>query len=73
MAGAEVTVTELFWVTTAPAASVAVTVKAKVPPVVGVPVMAPVPVFRLRPAGRAPDVTAKVTGAVPPVTAMVCA
>ncbi len=71
--GAEMMVTESFRVAVAPAASVAVIVKAKVPPAVGVPVMAPVPAFRLSPLGRAPVVIAKVTGAVPLVTATVCA
>ncbi len=36
-----------------------------------VPVIAPVEAFRLSPAGRVPPVTAKVTGAPPPVVATV--
>jgi hypothetical protein len=53
------------------AVSVAVTVKLKVPTVVGVPVIAPVLGFNVRPVGSAPLVTAQVTGAVPPVEASV--
>ena len=41
----------------------------KVPEAVGVPVMAPVEAFRVRPAGSVPT-TAKVYGATPPVTTM---
>ena len=44
------------------------TVKEKGPAVVGVPVIAPVAVFSVRPAGSAPEAIAKVYGAVPPVT-----
>jgi hypothetical protein len=48
--------------------SVAVTVKVEtMPGPTGVPVMAPVPVLRLSPAGSDPEVTAHSTGAVPPV------
>ena len=39
-------------------ASVAVTVRLNVPPAVGVPEMAPVLLFRLRPVGSAPAVMA---------------
>ena len=35
--------------------------------VVGVPAMAPVALFKERPAGRVPEVTAKPYGPVPPV------
>jgi hypothetical protein len=45
--------------------SVAVTVKVKLPAVVGVPDKTP-PLDRDRPGGREPLVTAKVYGAVPP-------
>jgi hypothetical protein len=51
--------------------SVAVTVKVVVPDAVGVPVMEPVAGTRLSPAGRDPEVTDHVTGAVPPVDAKV--
>jgi hypothetical protein len=47
-------------------ASVAVIVKLYVPPLVGVPLMAPVDAFNERPAGNDPALTVKVTGAVPP-------
>src|SRR5271166_3638177 len=53
-------------VPTAPLASVTFTVK--VPDAVGVPVMAPVEVFRVNPAGSVPLPIEKVYGAVPPVT-----
>ena len=43
-------------------------VKLKVPAAVGVPVIAPVVVFRFRPAGRDPAATENVYGAIPPVT-----
>ena len=46
--------------------SVAVTVNAYAPAVVGVPLIAPVDVSKLKPFGNAPPVTANVTGAVPP-------
>jgi hypothetical protein len=49
------------------AESVALTVKLLAPVVVGVPVIAPVLVLSVRPAGRAPTVTAHVTGGVPPL------
>src|ERR1035438_7307494 len=42
----------------------------KVPLAVGVPVIAPVEVLRVRPAGRVPVDSEKVKGAVPPVTVM---
>ena len=44
------------------------TLKEKGPAVVGVPVIAPVVVSSVRPAGRAPEAIANVYGAVPPVT-----
>lgn len=46
--------------------SVAVTVKLSFPAAVGVPVMAPVAPLRVRPGGRLPELTAHVSGAVPP-------
>ncbi|MEO8368210.1 MAG: hypothetical protein ABI806_03350 [Candidatus Solibacter sp.] len=48
--------------------SVTLTVKENGPPVVGVPVIAPVVGLSVRPAGRAPEAIANVYGAVPPVT-----
>jgi hypothetical protein len=46
-------------------------VKLLVPETVGVPVMAPVVAFRPSPAGRLPEASIQVTGAVPPVDARV--
>jgi len=48
--------------------SVTLTVKENGPALVGVPVMAPVVVFSVRPAGSEPEAIANVYGAVPPVT-----
>src|SRR5262245_47796432 len=53
-----------------PLLSVAVTVKLEVPVAVGVPVMLPLAAFKLKPAGREPAVTAKVTGFWPPLELM---
>jgi hypothetical protein len=47
-------------------------VKLAVPAVVGVPVIAPVELFSVSPAGSDPAVIPQVYGAVPPVTAMLC-
>ena len=47
--------------------SVTVTLKVDAPPAEGVPVMAPVEVFRFNPAGREPVERLYVKGAVPPV------
>jgi hypothetical protein len=38
------------------------------PPAVGVPVIAPVDVFNVKPGGKVPVATEKVNGGVPPVT-----
>ena len=46
--------------------------KFAVPDVVGVPVIAPVLVFNVSPAGSAPVITDHVYGVVPPDTAMFC-
>ena len=54
------------------AASCTPTVKLAVPAVGGVPVIAPVAVFRVNPAGNDPAVIAHVYGEVPPVTATLC-
>ena len=51
-----------------PLASVAVTVKECVPLPVGVPLISPVAVLIVRPAGSAPSVTANVIGDLPPET-----
>jgi hypothetical protein len=48
--------------------SVTLTVKENGPAVVGVPVIAPVVVFSVRPPGSEPEAIANVYGAVPPVT-----
>ena len=53
-----------------PAVFLAVTVKVKLPAVVGVPEMTPVLVFRLSPPGRLPDAFAQVM-VPPPVAARV--
>jgi len=51
-----------------PAESVALTLKGSGPAVVGVPVIAPVPVFKLKPAGSVPlEIENDVKGGVPPV------
>ena len=51
-----------------PAESCTWTVKFDVPAVVGVPVIAPVAAFKLRPAGSEPVITVQLTyGGVPPV------
>jgi hypothetical protein len=47
--------------------SVTVAVKLDVPLVVGVPEITPVPLARLNPAGRLPEVIAQVYGAAPPL------
>ena len=52
-------------------ASVAVMVRFAVPLAVGVPLIAPVAVLRLRPGARLPAVMAKLYGAVPPAALMV--
>jgi hypothetical protein len=49
------------------AESVAVTVKAEVPEVVGTPLICPVAAFKVRPAGKTPTVTLQVYGGVPPL------
>jgi len=50
---------------TFPAELAALTEKLDVPAVVGVPVISPVDVFKLKPAGRLPLVITQVIGAVP--------
>jgi hypothetical protein len=50
-----------------PEESTTFAVKLKAPGVVGVPVMAPVAGFRVRPGGRLPAVIENVNGACPPV------
>src|SRR3989304_489177 len=55
------------WLDVAPFASVARTVKLDVPPVVGVPLITPVPLLRVSPKGRLPATIAHVTGDLPPV------
>jgi hypothetical protein len=47
--------------------SVACTVKLDIPAVVGVPVIAPVAAFKVRPAGKVPTETAHDTAGVPPL------
>ncbi len=67
----ETTVIDKAWVAVAPTLSVTLAVKLEVPEVVGVPVMAPVEATRDSPAGRLPEASAHVRGAVPPAAAMV--
>ena len=55
-----------------PTLSVTRTIKLKVPSVVGVPLMTPVPAVRFNPAGIAPDTTVHANGVVPPVACRVC-
>src|SRR5258708_33520343 len=64
-------ITEYACAAVRPSASVAVTVKLNVPAAEGGPVIAPVEVFNANPPGRAPAVTAKLTGARPPLGAIV--
>ena len=49
-----------------PDESTALAVKLNVPEVVGVPVIAPVEAFKVRPAGREPELIEKVYGETPP-------
>jgi hypothetical protein len=49
-----VTAIEYAWVAESPNASAALMVNAKVPPAVGVPVMAPVAELSVRPVGKLP-------------------
>ena len=56
----------------APIPSVAVIVKLLLAAVVGVPVIAPVPAFNERPAGKLPTETLNVYEPVPPVALTVC-
>ena len=48
-----------------PALLVALTVKVELPAVVGVPLISPVSLFRLRPSGRAPPLMLHLMGVVP--------
>ena len=48
-----------------PAVFIAMTVKLNVPAANGVPVIAPVDVFKLKPPGRSPTTIIQVIGAVP--------
>ena len=59
------------WVSVAELASVTLTVKFDVPVAVGVPLMTPVLLFRLRPAGSDPLSMLQVTGLIPPLSASV--
>src|SRR5436190_7555742 len=70
IASAGAIVMEMICVSVAPAKSTTLTVNARVPGVVGVPVMAPVLPSRLSPAGSAPMVIDQVNGAVPPAAVM---
>src|SRR4030095_1846974 len=57
----------------APTPSVTFSVMLKVPPAVGVPVISPVPVFRVNPPGSAPVTVDHVKGDVPPARVKVVA
>src|SRR3989304_2056121 len=67
IASPEKTVIVSAWLDVAPFASVARTLKLDVPPVVGVPLITPVPLFNVSPKGRLPVTIAHVIGAFPPV------
>ena len=64
-------VKEKAWAFVARLLSVTVAVNVLIPAEVGTPLIMPVKLSRERPAGRAPEVTAQVYGAVPPVLASV--
>ena len=68
---ADTTIDSAF-VSNAPTLSSIRTVKLEVPVAVGVPMIAPVLVLRVNPAGRDPDEVDHVLGAVPPVDATDC-
>ncbi len=59
-------------VAVAPASSVARTVKLNVPDADAVPLMLPVPEFKVRPPGSTPEARDQTMGGVPPVLATVC-
>jgi len=69
---AEAITIESALVAVAPAPSVARTVKLNVPDADAVPVMVPVPEFKVRPAGSAPEARDQTMGGIPPVVATVC-
>ena len=58
-------------VAVAPFVSCTCTVKFDVPAALGVPLIAPVDAFNVRPAGRVPTVTLHVSGVFPPVAVSV--
>lgn len=64
--GADATVTLYDLLAVSDALSVALTVKLYVPEAVGVPLMTPVDVFKLKPVGSAPEEIAKEMDGVPP-------
>src|SRR4051812_16664385 len=66
--GEPTTISVQYAVSTAPLESVTREVKLYVPGVVGVPVMAPVSGFRVRPGGSEPCTIANLYGPAPPVT-----
>ena len=71
MAGGLIVIPQLVVVATAAwpgVESVTFTVNEYGPAVVGVPLITPVDAFSVRPAGSEPEASAKVNGAVPPVT-----
>jgi hypothetical protein len=73
IASALATVPAYVCVVTLPFASVTLTVKLYDPPApVGVPLIAPVEEFSVKPAGSAPPVIANVSGPRPPAVWIVC-
>ena len=60
------------WETAGSSESVTFTVKFEVPTADGVPLMAPVAAFNVKPAGSAPVEMLQAYGAKPPVAASVC-
>jgi len=67
-AGAEFTVTVRVWLAVMPVASVTWKVSDPLLTPVGVPVIAPVLLFKLNPAGNVPEVMVHLYGPVPPDT-----
>ena len=65
-AGGGFTVMVIAWLADMPAASAILKVTEPLLAPVGVPLIAPVLPFKLRPAGRLPEVTVHVYGLVPP-------
>ena len=72
MVGATLTVILCTWVSVSRLASVTCTVKLAVPLVVGVPLISPVELFSVSPAGNEPVLMDQVYGPAPPLAVSVC-